>query len=337
MSVTVVAPARAQSPEAGVALLRRRRGVHALLPTRSDRPRERRRPADRLAPAGGRPGAAGGVSRSGGERLSALDADPDRRRALRPERARIAGGVRSGDRRDHLAPTARSLPPRRRSPAAARGAPPGGPMARPGGCCWSADGYLYALDAETGRRVSSFGLADQGRVDLDWEHLLAGEFDWTAGPLVVGDVVVVAGTTGGSGRRRHRAGGGPGGRARLRRAYRRAALDVPRGPAGRRVRRRYLGRRFRRLLRRSGFLVLPERRRGAGVRLRAAVGADRDGLRRPPAGRQPLLGQPRRPRRRHRRAGVALPDGAPRRLGVRHRRPAHPRRHHRRRSSHPRR
>ena len=60
-------------------------------------------------------------------------------------------------------------------------------------------GYLYALDAETGRRVSSFGLADQGRVDLDWEHPLAGEFDWTAGPLVVGDVVVVAGTTGGSG------------------------------------------------------------------------------------------------------------------------------------------
>ena len=72
-------------------------------------------------------------------------------------------------------------------------------------------GYLYALDARTGRRVASFGLADQGRVDLDWEHPLAGEFDWTAGPIVVGDVVVVAGITGGSrvtaascGRRRRR-------------------------------------------------------------------------------------------------------------------------------------
>ena len=102
-------------------------------------------------------------------------------------------------------------------------------------------GYLYALDAGTGRRVSSFGLADQGRVDLDWEHPLAGEFGWTAGPIVVGDVVVVAGTTGGGRRRRRRAGGGPGGRPRLRRPHRRAALDVPRGPAGRGVRGRHLG------------------------------------------------------------------------------------------------
>ena len=60
-------------------------------------------------------------------------------------------------------------------------------------------GYLYALDAATGRRVPAFGLADQGRVDLDWEHELAGEFDWSAGPIVVGDVVVVAGITGGAG------------------------------------------------------------------------------------------------------------------------------------------
>ncbi len=60
-------------------------------------------------------------------------------------------------------------------------------------------GYLYALDAATGRRVSAFGLADQGRVDLDWEHELAGEFDWTGAPIVVGDVVVVAGITGGAG------------------------------------------------------------------------------------------------------------------------------------------
>ena len=59
--------------------------------------------------------------------------------------------------------------------------------------------YLYALDARTGRRVPGFGLADQGRVNLHWDRPLAGRFDWSGGPIVVGDVVVVAGTTGGAG------------------------------------------------------------------------------------------------------------------------------------------
>ena len=60
-------------------------------------------------------------------------------------------------------------------------------------------GYLYSVDARTGRPAPAFGLADQGRVDLRWDHPLAGDFDWSAGPAVVGDVVVVAGTTGGAG------------------------------------------------------------------------------------------------------------------------------------------
>ena len=34
---------------------------------------------------------------------------------------------------------------------------------------------------------------------LRWDHPLAGDFDWSAGPIVVGDVVVVAGITGGAG------------------------------------------------------------------------------------------------------------------------------------------
>ena len=60
-------------------------------------------------------------------------------------------------------------------------------------------GYLYSVDARTGRPAPAFGLADQGRVDLQWDHPLAGDFDWSAGPIVIGDVVVVAGTTGGAG------------------------------------------------------------------------------------------------------------------------------------------
>ena len=298
-------------------LLRRRRGVHALLAARPDRPRERRRPGDRLAPAGGRPGAASGVSRSGGERVPALDADPGRRRALRPERARAAGGVRSGHRRDHLAAGAvrrhrsggrrrqhagrRLVDGRRGSPAAAgpgrvpvcarRADRPAGRVVRPRRPGPGRPG----LGASAGRRVRLDGGTPRGRRRRGRRrhHRRLG-------------------------RRRDRPRGGPRGHPRFRRADRRVAVDVPRGSPGRRVRRRDLGRRLRRLLGRSGLLVLPDRRRRAGIRLRAAVRTDRDGLRRPPARRQPLLGQPRRPRRRHRRAGLALSDGAPRRLGVRH-------------------
>ena len=78
------------------------------------------------------------------------------------------------------------------------------------GAAWWADGsvrrllfvrggYLYSVDARTGRPAPGFGLADQGRVDLRWDHPLAGDFGWSAGPIVVGDVVVVAGITGGAG------------------------------------------------------------------------------------------------------------------------------------------
>ncbi len=57
--------------------------------------------------------------------------------------------------------------------------------------------YLYAVDSKTGKRVPDFG--DRGRVSLHWEAPLAGLFNWTAGPIVVSDVVVVAGITGGAG------------------------------------------------------------------------------------------------------------------------------------------
>ena len=59
--------------------------------------------------------------------------------------------------------------------------------------------YLYAINMETGGRYENFGLVDQGRVDLNFDAPNAGNLIWTAGPIVVGDVVVVAGFTGGAG------------------------------------------------------------------------------------------------------------------------------------------
>ncbi len=57
--------------------------------------------------------------------------------------------------------------------------------------------YLYAVDSKTGKLVLDFG--DRGRVSLHFEAPLAGLYNWTAGPIVVSDVVVVAGITGGAG------------------------------------------------------------------------------------------------------------------------------------------
>jgi quinoprotein glucose dehydrogenase len=57
--------------------------------------------------------------------------------------------------------------------------------------------HLYAVDARTGKPVPGFG--DGGRVRLHWDDPLAGLYNWTAGPIVVRDVVVIAGITGGAG------------------------------------------------------------------------------------------------------------------------------------------
>ena len=77
-----------------------------------------------------------------------------------------------------------------------------------------------------------------------------------------------------------------------------------------------------------------ERRRGARLRLRAAQQRRQRVVRRPAAGGQPLLRQPGVPRRPHRRAQVALPDGPPRSVGLRQPDGAGARRHHRRRTAH---
>jgi quinoprotein glucose dehydrogenase len=59
--------------------------------------------------------------------------------------------------------------------------------------------YLYALDAASGQPVQRFGA--KGRVSLRFaDHQpLAGRFNDSTGPIVVGDVVVVAGNTAGAG------------------------------------------------------------------------------------------------------------------------------------------
>jgi quinoprotein glucose dehydrogenase len=57
--------------------------------------------------------------------------------------------------------------------------------------------YLYSVDIKEGALDRNFG--EQGRVNLHWDHPLAGRFNWTAGPMIAGDVVVVAGNTGGAG------------------------------------------------------------------------------------------------------------------------------------------
>ncbi len=59
--------------------------------------------------------------------------------------------------------------------------------------------YLYALNARTGKPYPDFG--DHGRASLhfDENQPLAGRFNDSTGPLVVGNVVVVTGNTAGAG------------------------------------------------------------------------------------------------------------------------------------------
>ena len=59
--------------------------------------------------------------------------------------------------------------------------------------------YLYALNAKSGKPYQDFG--DHGRARLHFEESqpLAGKFNDTTGPLVVGNVVVVTGNTAGAG------------------------------------------------------------------------------------------------------------------------------------------
>ena len=155
-------------------------------------------------------------------------------------------------------------------------------------------GYLYTLDPETGQTDPDFG--EGGRVDL--VRPPAERFSWTSGPIVARDVVVIAGTFDGA--------GDSGNRWRGSQSEDIRGYDVRTGrllwtfhvvPGGRRVRCGDLGGQVLGVLGRPGLLVLPQRRRGARVRVRSAGGPHVRLLRRPSRRRQPLLQLPRRSRR----------------------------------------
>jgi len=59
--------------------------------------------------------------------------------------------------------------------------------------------YLYALDAATGRPVPAFGEAGRVLLRFTDRQPLAGRFNDSTGPLVLGNVVVVTGNTAGAG------------------------------------------------------------------------------------------------------------------------------------------
>ena len=180
-------------------------------------------------------------------------------------------------------------------------------------------GYrMKALDAKTGIPIPAFG--QNGAVDLKLEadqeiDLDTGELGLNATPLVVGDVIVVGAA--------HRPGSAP--------RTMRNAKGYVRGYDVRTGKRLWI---FHTIPQRGEFgydtwlegsariqrqhrrLGADERRPGARSRLRARRDADRRLLRRQPARRQPVRRQPGRARRQDREAQVALPDGAPRRLGL---------------------
>ena len=104
---------------------------------------------------------------------------------------------------------------------------------------------------------------------------------------------------------------------RLRRRHRQAGLDVPHRPASRRVRLRDVAEGRLEVRRRRQHLGRDHRRREARHRLLPDRLADLRLLRRRSHRREPVRRLPARARRAHRQAALALPDRAPRSLGLR--------------------
>ncbi len=149
-------------------------------------------------------------------------------------------------------------------------------------------GYqLIALNAKTGLPAAGFG--KNGIVDLlvglDRENIKPGIIGATSPAIVVGDTVVV-GSALQLGHHAGVEGKCSGLRARLRRAYRQAALDLPHHRAAGRFRQRNLGERIVEVHRQHGRVGADERRSGARLRLPAGGNAHRRFLRRASPGRR---------------------------------------------------
>ena len=205
--------------------------------------------------------------------------------------------------------------------------------------------FLHALDADTGlplegwgRPVPLDGFGDTGAVDLV-EDLIADWGPWTSmdrpyDPYIgipSGDRLhhrVVAPHR----RQRHR-GRRQLGRAglpadpgrerarrhpRLRRAHRRLQVEVPRDSPARRVRARDLGERRLAVDRRRVVVGPDVRRPRARARLHRHQRRHHRLLRRSPPRRQPVQHEHHRAGRRDRGTALALPDGPPRHLELRH-------------------
>ncbi len=315
-----------------MAVLRRRLGQHQVLGPRPDRPRQRRRPRRGVAVAVGQP-------RPPHRLLLSDDAARGRGRALRHRGlAAQRGGHRRGHRRDPV-----DVPPRR---GRARRHGAGAGELGPGG------GVLDGRGGRRARHPRHPGLSPRGprrRDRLPHPRLRRGRRGRPlrrhlrrARPPRGGERPDRPQLARHGRRRRDRGRGGPARhrpragvpgrvRARLRRAHRRAALDLPHHSPARRVRQRDVGERLVALQREHRGVGPDVRRPGAGLRVPARRDPHQRPLRRPPARRQPVRREPGVPRRADRRAGVALPAHPPRHLGLRHPDPAGPGRHHRRR------
>ena len=281
--------------------------------------REQRQDAeDCLAAAGGRPElktAFPDCASSGNYRSTPIVVDgvlyaPNARRPRPRVRRRDrqdavgAGAVRADHRRSRGAEPAR----RRLLDRAA-------PMT---GCSLMRGEYLYALNAEDRQAPSGLRRPRPRRPAVRADPL-AGLFTWTAARSSSATSSIVAGDAARGRRRRREAKRAP----EDIRGY-----DVRTGkllwtfhvvpPAGR-VRQRHLGQRVVEVLpatSASGAALSGDEELGyVYVPLTAPTDVV---LRRPAARRQPLLRTPRRARREDRQAGLALPDGPPRPLGLRH-------------------
>ena len=178
------------------------------------------------------------------------------------------------------------------------------------------DARLIALDAGTGRPVASFG--DNGTVDLRRGLRVPptgfADYEVTSPPAIVNDTIVVGSGIADGTSKPHPSGEVRGFDA-VSGTLKWSWDPVPQDRGG--TRRRLVGQGDRVAYRRRERVVGDRRRSGAQSRVRADQQPEQRLLRRRAARRQPVLGLGRRAARRHRGARLALPDRAPRPVGLR--------------------